>query len=112
MARFKNGIKERKCGCIYFEHGPPVICQKHAARNQELEELGLRKAVRDTAETLGHSLTRFSEYESHPGKWTAYCQHCEHLVIVYDAVPTRGDQINGRKILEERCIPTSAHTNS
>jgi hypothetical protein len=105
MPRFKDGMKTRKCGCIYFEVGPPVKCTKHATREQELEEIGLRKAVRDTAETLGHSLTRFSEYESLPGKWTAFCEHCERVVIVYDKVPERGDQINGRRILEERCHP-------
>lgn len=105
MARFKNGMKERKCGCIYFEHGPPVKCTKHAARDQEIEEKGLRKAVRDQAEDMGHDLTRFLEYESTPGKWTAFCNKCERLVIVYDQPPVRGDQINGRRILEERCRP-------
>lgn len=105
MPRFKDGAKTRKCGCIYFEIGPPVKCGKHTARDQELEELGLRKAVRDTAETLGHSLTRFAEYESLPGKWTAHCELCERIVIVYDKTPERGDQVNGRRILEERCKP-------
>lgn len=105
MARFKDGIKERKCGCLYFEYGPPVKCQKHADRDQEIIEKGLRKVVRDTAETLGHSLTRFLEYESRPGKWTAFCTLCERVVIVYDDVPERGDQINGKRIVEERCRP-------
>lgn len=105
MGRFKDGIKTRKCGCLYFEYGPPVKCGKHATREQEIEEKGLRKLIRDTAATLGHELTRFQEYESHPGKWTAFCVKCERLVIVYDAPPERGDQINGRLIVEERCRP-------
>jgi hypothetical protein len=105
MARFKDGMKVRKCGCIYFEYGPPVKCGKCAGRDQEVEEKGLRKAVRDSAAELGHELNRFQEYESRPGKWTAMCVRCERLVIVYDDVPERGDQINGRLILEERCRP-------
>lgn len=103
MARFKDGLRERKCGCVYFEHGPPVKCPKHAERDQVIEEKGLRKAVRETAETLGHSLVGFSEYESRRGKWTSFCERCEYMVIVYDEVPERGDQVNGRRILEERC---------
>lgn len=105
MARFKDGMKVRKCGCVFFEYGPPVKCGKHAAREQEIEEKGLRKAVREQATDLGHDLTRFMEYESRPGKWTAHCNRCERIVIVYDDVPERGDQINGKLILEERCRP-------
>lgn len=105
MARFKDGMKVRKCGCIYFEYGPPVKCNKCSGRDQEVEEKGLRKAVRDQAAMHGHELTRFQEYESRPGKWTAHCIKCERIVIVYDDVPERGDQINGRLLLEERCRP-------
>jgi hypothetical protein len=98
-------IRPRKCGCLYFEHGPPVFCGKHAAQQQRDEERGLRRAVRDQAEAHGHDLTDFSEYESQKGKWTAHCRRCFALMIVYDEVPARGDQVNGKKVLEERCSP-------
>lgn len=105
MPRYKNGVKTYSCGCLYFEVGPPVLCAACAAREQLKEEKGLRRAVREQAESLGHELTRFAEYESTPGKWTAFCTKCERLVIVYDEVPSRGDQVNGKRVLEERCRP-------
>ena len=94
-------MKTKRCGCIEYDFGPPHICPKH----QLAEEKGLRKAVRDQAETLGHTLNQFSEYESRRGKWTAFCTQCERIVIVYDTPPDVGDQINGPRILEERCKP-------
>jgi hypothetical protein len=89
----------KRCGCIEYDFGPPHICPKH----QLAEEKGLRRAVREQAEARGHRLTQFSEYESRPGKWTAFCMNCERLVIVYDAPPDVGDQINGPQILEKDC---------
>lgn len=103
MATRREGMTFRKCGCIYFEHGPPVVCDKHAARTEESEVKQLRAAVRAQAYALDHDLTDWVEYESRPGKWTCYCHRCGRMVIVYDkANLTLGDQISG-KPLEERC---------
>lgn len=95
MARFKDGVKERKCGCLYFEYGPPVKCPKHTAREKELEEKGLRRLVSDQAKDNGHELTRWAEYESRRGKWTCHCMKCGLVFIAYDAPPDVGDQIAG-----------------
>lgn len=92
-------FRRKRCGCIEYDYGPPHVCPKH----QLAEEKGLRKAVREQAEVLGHKLTQFSEYESRPGKWTAFCTFCEHIVIVYDAPQDVFDQINGPKVLEKEC---------
>jgi hypothetical protein len=105
MGNRREGMTTRKCGCITYDYGPPVKCTKHQAREQEAEEKGLRKLVREQAAALGHDLTLFSEYESHRGKWTAFCNRCSRIVIVYDAPPERGDQINGKLILEKECQP-------
>lgn len=95
-------MKQRKCGCITYDYGPPLTCPKH----QTAEEKGLRKLVRDTAESLGHRLNNFTEYESQRGKWTAFCQHeqCCQIVIIYDEPqPHLEAQINGKNILEREC---------
>lgn len=102
MARTKDGLKVRKCGCIYYEHGPPLQCKKHEVKERVEEEKTLRKLVREQAAELDHDLTRFEEYESLPGKWTAYCVHCGLIVIVYDAPPPVGDQVGGWA-LQRRC---------
>ena len=98
-------MKERKCGCLYFEHGPPVPCEKHQrklekkeAREKAKEEKGLRKIVADKALENGHDLTHFKEYGSQPGKWVAHCHSCGGLVIVYENIPERGDQICGQAV--------------
>ncbi len=105
MAR--DGMKERKCGCIYFEHGPPVRCEKHSsiqakreAREKDREEKGLRKIVAQKAIEFGHDLARFKEYSSRVGKWTTHCHQCGAMVIVYDDIPERGDQICGPAVFK------------
>lgn len=90
-------MKVRRCGCIAYQYGPPHTCPKH----QRQEEKGLRKHIREQVNALGHDLSEFSEYESCPGKWTAWCRKCERIVILYDLPPTHGDQIAGRPIAEE-----------
>ena len=106
-------VKEKKCGCIYFEVGPPVLCGRHlqreikkAEREKVREEKGLRKVVAETAFTNGHDLSKFKEYGSRPGKWTAHCHSCGSMVIVYDQPPERGDQVSG-KALFEPCAKSS-----
>lgn len=100
-------VKEKKCGCIIFQIGPPVLCDTHQAkatkreaRQQRQEERGLRKLVADAARDHGHDLSTFREYNSQPGKWTAHCHSCGALAIVYDAVPLRGDQVNAARFFE------------
>jgi hypothetical protein len=107
-----DGMKEKKCGCIVFEIGPPVLCETHqhklerkekiaekkAAREVEREEKGLRKIVLDTAVGHGHDLSRFKEYPSFDGKWVAHCHRCGAVGIVYDRTPKYGDQINAAKL--------------
>lgn len=95
MSSRREGMTTRKCGCITYEYGPMHRCDKHLQKDQEQEEIGLRKAVKDSCEDLGHHLSRFEEYESNPGKWTAYCLACGLMAIVYDQPPVRGDQIAG-----------------
>lgn len=108
----KDGMKEKKCGCIVFDVGPPVLCGKHqhneekkehraekkAAREQAREEKGLRKIVLDKAIEFGHDLSRFKEYPSADGKWVAHCHRCGSIAIVYDRTPKYGDQINAAKL--------------
>jgi hypothetical protein len=96
----RDDMRERKCGCIYYCYGPPLLCPTHQAKQQEEEETGLRKLVKDQCEGLGHKVTRFSEYESQPGKWTAYCETCGKVIIVYDEPPRLGDQINSPCLTE------------
>jgi hypothetical protein len=103
MARRREGMTVRSCGCITYEYGPPIKCPKHEAKDKVAEENALRRAVREHAFDNGHDLTLFSEYESFPGKYTAFCNTCGHIVIVYDVPPERGDQINGKGILSKRC---------
>lgn len=115
MARMNDGMKEKKCGCIIFEVGPPVLCEKHqaridkkerraekaAAREQVREEKGLRKLVLDSAQEHGHDLSRFKEYPSYDGKWVAHCHGCGAVAIVYDKTPKYGDQINAAKLFAD-----------
>lgn len=112
MGRVNDGMKEKKCGCIVFELGPPVLCQAHQAkidkrektiakkaeREQAREEKGLRKIVLDKATEYGHDLSRFKEYASCDGKWVAHCHRCGGVAIVYDKTPRYGDQINAAKL--------------
>lgn len=100
-------MKEKKCGCIIFEVGPPVLCGKHQSkvdrkekREKLKEEKGLRKLVLDKAIENGHDLSRFKEYGSRPGKWVAHCHACGAMVIVYDAAPEYGDQIAGPAVFK------------
>lgn len=102
-----SDMKEKACGCINYEVGPPVYCEKHqskankkAEREQAREEKGLRKIVAQQALDLGHDLSPFREYGSRPGKWTAHCHSCGGLVIVYDTVPEFGDQIGGPAVFK------------
>jgi len=106
MAR-RDGMKEKKCGCIIFEHGPPVQCEGHqrqtdkkVAREKAREEKGLRKIVAEQALSQGHDLACFKEYASCQGKWVSHCHECGAMVIVYDTVPERGDQIAGPGIFK------------
>jgi hypothetical protein len=103
MSKRREGMTVKACGCVTYEYGPPLKCEKHERKEQENVERGLRKVVRDEAINRGHELTLFSEYESYPGKWTAFCNLCGRIVIVYDAPPERGDQINGKMIVEKEC---------
>ena len=93
-------MKVRKCGCIYYEYGPPLLCEKHNHKQYEEQEKGLRKLVRERTGSRGHKLSKFKEYESMHGKWTAFCEHCEKIVIVYDE-PVHGDQVVGHPLTEK-----------
>jgi hypothetical protein len=103
MARHRDDMTVRSCGCITYTYGPSVKCEKHERKDKEVEEKGLRKTVREHAFSLGHDLTLFTPYESDPTKWTAFCNTCCHIIIVYDVPPQRGDQVNGKNILERQC---------
>ena len=95
-------IRQRKCGCVYFEVGPPVQCPKHQAKEERTESLALRRAVNERTRKLGHELTDWVEYDSRPGKWTAYCRGCGLMAIIYDSPDlTMGDQICGKVLLKE-----------
>lgn len=93
MTRRREGVRERKCGCLYFDYGPPVLCHKHEQRAIEAEEKQLRRVVREQLEALDHDIGRWMEYESRPGKWTTYCLKCGRMAIVYDEPPEVGDQV-------------------
>jgi hypothetical protein len=88
-------MRTKKCGCIVFKVGPTVLCGKHEAREALIEERTLRRAARDAAAEKGHKLGDFTEYESCPGKWTAFCQTCGLIVIVYDEPQADVDQVFG-----------------
>jgi hypothetical protein len=106
-------IKTKKCGCLFFKVGDPVLCERHAARlarraakEKVVEEKGLRKEVVEAAAMLGHYLKRFEEYGAagQPGKWTTYCQNCGDIVIVYDDlkhVPGDSDQVIGAPLTQQ-----------
>jgi hypothetical protein len=104
MTRRRDGIRERKCGCLYYDYGPPVLCGKHEAKAQIAEEKQVRKAAREVGEGLGHEFTRWAEYLTSycTGKWTCYCVKCGLILIVYDDPPAVGDQIAGWA-LTQRC---------
>ena len=104
-------LKEKACGCVTYAVGPPLFCNKHQKLLDRQEDRGLRKAVREQAEAGKHDLSPFTEYESLPGKWTAYCQSCGWMVIVYDEIPERGDQVAGRP-LTEPCAGRSKSSTS
>lgn len=111
----RDGMKEKKCGCVIYEYGPPVLCTAHLTRlarkeerEQIKEEKGLRKTVIEACEDYGHDLARFKEYPSYRGKWVTHCHSCGWIVIVYDEIPHHGgDQINSR-CLTEGCQGSSA----
>ena len=108
-------MKEKKCGCIVFEIGPPVLCSKHKTREnkkvdreerkrrkeQVAEEKGLRKAAADTARKRGHDMSPFKETTGTRGKFVSYCFDCGRLTIVYDRIPFFGDQVSGKSLTEE-----------
>lgn len=101
----------KKCGCVYFELGDPVLCLKHRVKVEKKErkekrdeERGLRRAAAEQAATLGHELNRFTEYGAadQPGKWTAFCERCGNIVIVYDRMEQApGDQVVGKPLTQE-----------
>lgn len=95
-------VRERRCGCLYYKVGPPVLCPKHEKKTKVKERKSLRRLVTDQCEELDHELNEWSEYPNKPGKWTAYCQGCGLLVIVYDEPPPVGDQVAGWA-LTQRC---------
>lgn len=104
-------MKERKCGCIVYEFGPPLLCVTHKTkadrkiqRDQRKEEKGLRKIVAQQAFDQGHDLSQFREYKSQDGKWVAHCHSCGAMCIVYDRMPERGDQVAGKAIFQP-CNP-------
>lgn len=107
MAR-RDGMREKKCGCVVFDHGPPILCVTHQTkierkveREKAQEEKGIRKAAHEAARRLGHDLSRFKETKATRGKWVAFCRSCGALVIVYDEIPRSGcDQISGKPISE------------
>lgn len=95
-------IRQKKCGCVVFQVGPPVQCPKHLKREEKTESSALRRAARSRAHDLGHDLTDWVEYDSLPGKWTAYCHTCGYMAIVYDSPSlTLGDQILGNALTKE-----------
>jgi hypothetical protein len=102
MARRRDGITERKCGCLYYEYGPPLLCGKHEVRATAVARKTLRSTITDHIEANGHALARWSEYESMPGKWTTYCTQCGEVVIAYEEIPQAGDQVNSH-ILDGAC---------
>ena len=95
-------LREKKCGCIIYQVGPPLQCPKHTAKDANSESKQLRRTARDHATTLGHDLTDWVEYESLPGKWTSYCRTCGYMAIVYDHPKLApGDQILGNALTKE-----------
>jgi len=86
-------MRERKCGCILYEYGPPFKCPKHQSKLREREEKSFRKVVSEHVASLGHDLTRWEEYESKKGKWTSFCKHCGDIAIVYDEPQSAVDQV-------------------
>ncbi len=96
-------MKIRRCGCIYYAYGPAILCEQHQQKLQVSEEKGLRKVIKEHCNRLGHRLNMFVKYDTpHTGKWTAFCEDCSLLVIVYDEIPI-GDQVVGRPLTEECC---------
>lgn len=95
-----DGMRTRACGCVTFEFGPPVPCEKHRHNQHTKERRELCRRAVELAAELHHELNDFSEYK--PGKWTAFCTQCGLIVIVYDSVPPVGDQIAGWA-LSRRC---------
>lgn len=97
----RDGMKERKCGCITFEYGPPIKCATHQAKDRAQEVSEIRKRASKAAFDLGHDLTQFRPYGSCRGKFTAYCHACGAFAIVYDTTPERGDQVCGDALLRQ-----------
>src|SRR5437016_5874709 len=95
-------VRERRCGCLYFEVGPPVLCGRHEKKTRIKEEKALRQRVVERAAELGHDLKRFDEYGNQKGKWTSFCLSCGWLAIAYDEPPPVGDQVSG-KVLSLPC---------
>jgi len=95
MLRRREGLKEKKCGCIVFEYGPPIVCSTHQLKEKVKDEREIRRLAREQSRRFGHDLSDFREYPSTPGKWVAHCHTCGGMAIVYDEVPARGDQLAG-----------------
>jgi hypothetical protein len=106
MARYRDGIKERKCGCLYYQYGPPVKCHKHESKEVEGEKKRFRRLLTEHAESLGHRPTRWEADASDSrwckGKWTMFCQDCGFIGIAYDAPIPGVDQMSGR-VLQVTC---------
>jgi hypothetical protein len=96
-------VRERKCGCLYFQFGPPVKCPRHLKKARLKEEKTLRALVEEQATNLGHEVTEWREYKNQRGKWTAYCKRCGLMAIVYDEPPVVGDQVGGWLISRGEC---------
>ena len=96
----RDGMTRRKCGCIQFEYGPPVKCDKHQAKEKVKEVRTVRQLAANQSFELGHDLSVFKEYASTRGKWTAFCHTCGAFAIVYDDVPVRGDQLAGAALFK------------
>lgn len=103
-------MRNRKCGCKIDKKTPTnsILCERHATRAKRRakrekvqEEKGLRREVIQLAEGNGHALTRFKEYPSVTGKWTAFCKNCGDLFIVYDEIPEAGDQIESWSLTKQ-----------
>lgn len=95
-------IAQKKCGCVTFQVGPPIPCEKHKAKEERTETAQLRRAIKQHALDLGHDLTDWVEYDSRPGKWTSFCHTCGSMAIMYDRPDmTLGDQVLGNALTKE-----------
>ena len=99
----RDGMRQRKCGCIKYDYGPPLLCNYHKKRSTEKEEKTLRRAVADQVRDNGHELTPWREYPNVKGKYTAYCYGCGVIAIVYNDPPTGNQDQVSSWILNKPC---------